>query len=383
MKAAAQKMLIDFERTKNVPHNLTKGEAREAVVLETFLKPYLPSRYSIARGIIVDIENKTSKQQDLVVFDAFNSPILEDLEAAMLFFPESVFATIEVKSLLTKNELEDVLKKSVSVWELKRTVSPSLTIAPGIIVPSYQIATLCMGFCYDSKLTIEEARDELRSLRQTMPTSHALSLLCIFRDKNGNAGLVVNVSAEELTRIVTIPSPTSRLAVIECDSAGDALLYTYLVLMEHLRSCGTIMPIPNLMGYAKAGGLGSIKLQVAKEDMKAAFVSVEGKRLSTDMIQNMTEWTKRLFAQQISDDELLDLFYHLPELPSGEVLLDHRSVFKEHGQPLPFPSTRTVYDAIKRHKEGKATPEDESLLASFITLIRSVVAQKRSIEMGS
>lgn len=382
MKAAAQKMLIDFEKTKSITHNLTKGEARESSVLENFLKPYLPSRYSIGRGIIVDIEDNASKQQDLVIFDAFNSPILENLESSMLFFPESVFATIEVKSLLTKNELEDVLKKSISVWELKRTVSPSIALSPGIIVPSYQIATLCMGFCYHSKLTIEKARDELRNLRQTMPNSHALSLLCILQDRNGKAGLVINVSAEELTRIVTIPSPTTRLAVIECDSAGDALLYTYLILMEHLRGCGTTMPIPNLIEYAKAGGIGSPELKMAKEDIKGAFVSVEGKRLSTDTIQNMTEWTKKLFNQQISDDDLLELFYHLPELPSAEVLLDHRSVFKEHGQPVFFASTRTVYDAVKRHKEGKALPQDKDLLGSFITFIRTVIAQKSCIEMG-
>jgi hypothetical protein len=41
-----------------------------------------------------------------------------------------------------------------------------------------------------------------------------------------------------------------------------------------------------------------------------------------------------------------------------------------------------VYEAVKRHKEGKATAEDESLLLSFIALIRDVVASKRSIEMG-
>ncbi len=383
IKAAAQKMLIDFETTKSVPHNLTKGEAREAVVLKTFLKPYLPSRYSIARGIIVDIDNKHSKAQDLVIFDAFNSPILEDLEAAKLFFPESVFAIIEVKSLLTREELKDILEKSITVWELRRTVSPSLTVAPGIIVPSYQIATLCMGFCYVSKLTIKEARDELRNLRSKMPTSHALSLICILQDKNGKAGLVVNVSADELAHIVTIPSPTSRLAVIEYDSAGDALMYMYLILMEHLRSCGAIMPIPNLMEYAKASNSGSLRLEISKEDIKGAFVSFEEKRLSADTIQNITEWSKKLSTLQISDEEILDLFYHLPELPSGEVLLDHRSVFKVDGQPLPFPSARTVYDVIERHKKGKATSEDGSLLANFITLIRSTIcAQKKTIEIG-
>lgn len=382
MKTVAQKLLSDFENSKKIPHNLAKGEAREAAVLQDFLKPYLPSRYSIERnGILLDIENKSSKQQDLVIFDGFLSPILNDFRAGKLFFPESVFATIEVKSLLTRDELKDVLEKSISVWELKRTISPNLILAPGIIMPSNQVRTLCIGFCYESRLTISEARDELRSLQQTMPTAYALGALCILQDKGGKCGLVVNVSPEELGNIVIISSPASRLAIIECDSAGGALLYMYLILMEHLRGCGIVMPIPNLMEYARVG-LGSPKLQVAKEDMKGAFVLSGGKRLSTDTLQNMSEWSKKLFTQQISDDELLDFFYYLPELPAGEVFLDPRSLFKEHGQPLPFPSAYAVYDAIKRRKEGKPTSEDESLLASFVTLIRSVIAQKRSIEIG-
>jgi len=382
MKTVAQKLLSDFENSKKIPHNLAKGEAREAAILQDFLKPYLPSRYSIERnGIVIDIKKKSSKQQDLVIFDAFFSPILQDFGAGKLFFPESVFATIEIKSLLTREELKDAIDKSISVWELKRTISSNLILAPGIIMPANQIGTLCMGFCYESRLTIAQARDELRSLQQTMPTAYALSVLCILRDKGGKCGLVVNVSPKELGNIVIIPSPASRLATIECDSAGDALLYMYLILMEHVRGCGIVMPIPNLMEYAKVG-LGSPKLEVAKEDMKGTFVSTGGKRLSTDTLQNMSEWSKKLFTQQISDDELLDLFYHLPELPTGEVLLDPRSLFKEQGRPLPFPGTRIVYEAIKRCKEGEATSEDESLLASFVTLIRSVVTQKRSIEIG-
>jgi len=382
MKTVAQKLLSDFENSKKITHNLAKGEAREAAVLQDFLGPYLPSRYSVERnGILLDIENKSSKQQYLVIFDAFLSPILNDFRTGKLFFPESVFATIEVKSLLTRDELNDVLEKSISVWELKRTIPPNLILAPSIIMPSNQVRTLCIGFCYESRLTISEARDELRSLQQTMPTAYALSVLCILQDKDGKSGLVVNVSPEELGNIVIIPSPASRLAIIEGDSTGGALLYMYLILMEHLRGCGIVMPIPNLMEYARVG-LGSPRLQVAKEDMKGTFVSTGGKRLSTDTLQNMSEWSKKLFAQQISDDELLDFFYHLPELPSGEVLLDPRSLFKEHGQPLPFPNTHVVYDAIKRHKEGKVTSEDKLLLASFVTLIRSVTAQKRSIEIG-
>jgi hypothetical protein len=277
LKVAAEKMLLDFERTNAVPHNLTKGEAREAVVLQNFLKPYLPSRYSVGKAIIIDIEDKASKQQDLVIFDSFNTPILENLEESLLLFPESVLAAIEVKSVLTKAELEDIIDKSISVWQLKKTAHPSLTLAPNLILPSNHLPTLCIGFCYEPNLTVADIRDELRILRGKKSLSNALSFICILRDKQGKAGTIVNVDSRELSHILTIATTDSRLALVECDSAGTALLHTYLILMEHLRSCGLIIPIPNLIEYAKAGGLRSSNLQVHKDDAKGSYVSVEGK----------------------------------------------------------------------------------------------------------
>ena len=382
MQTIAKDLLSRFEESDTIPHNLAKGEARETVVLQHFLKPYLPSRYSIERnGILIDSENNSSKQQDLLIFDAFFSPMLRDFETVKLFFPESVFATVEVKSLLTKKELHDVVEKSTSVWALKRITPPNLILAPGIIMPAGRVRPLCIGFCYKSRLSLAEARDELRNYRQVTPTEYALGMLCILQDKESKSGLVLNVHPEELRSIVIMPSAASRLAVMECNSAGTALLHMYLILMEHLRTCGMVTPVPNLMEYAKVG-LSPPTLHVAKEDMKGTFVSYAGKRLSTDMLQNVAEWSKRLFSQQASDEEILDLFFHLPEVPGGEVLLDRRSIFKEHGQQLPLPSVRTVYEAVKRRKEGKARAGDESLLSSFIALIRDIVASKRSIEIG-
>jgi len=382
MQTIAKNLLSSFEESSKVQHNLAKGEAREAAVLHDFLKPYLPLRYSIERnGILIDSEDNESKQQDLVIFDAFFSPILKDLGPVKLFFPESVFATVEVKSLLKKKELRDIIENSASVWTRKRILTPNLILAPGIIMPSGQVRPLCIGFCYESRLTLAEARDELRNHRQAMSTEYALSMLCILRDKEDKSGLVLNVNPSELRNIVTIPSPTSRLAVMECDSAGTALLHMYLILMEHLRTCGMVTPTPNLTEYARVG-LSPPKIHVAKEDMKDTFVSYGGKRLGTDMLQNMAEWAKRLFNQQASDEEILDIFFHLPEVPGGEILLDRRSVFKEHGQQLPLPSTRDVYEAIKRYKEGKTREGDKSLLSNFIALIRDVVASKRSITIG-
>ena len=53
--AISQRMLIDFENmSSQINHPGEKGKARE-VALSEFLKEYLPNRYSVSSGEIIDI----------------------------------------------------------------------------------------------------------------------------------------------------------------------------------------------------------------------------------------------------------------------------------------------------------------------------------------
>lgn len=382
MKSAAQKMLIDFENTRSISHKPTKGRARESIVLEEFLKPYLPSRYSISTGIIIDSEGHQSKQQDLVIYDEFNSPILKDLQSDKLFFSESVFAVLEVKSVLANGDVEDIVQKSVSVWGLSKTRFPALVLSPRTIVPSGEIPILCMGMCFEARMSLEDALLKLRELRFRIHKSHALGLLCILKDKNEEAGLVVNVSEDDLSRIQIVPSPTGRLAILKCESLGDALLYTYLILMEHLRNCGAIMPGPNLMEYAKASGLGFPEHRVPKSEMKGAYVTIDGKKMSVDAIELVRELSMRVLKGNATDAEILEWFFYLPHVPSGEALLEEDAIFADREKPLPMPGPRAVHDAVRRYREQRASADDKQLLDKFIKLIRSIKQEDRDIKMG-
>lgn len=77
IKTAAKHMLLDFEDSKRINHQGVKGTIREYSVFERFLRPYLPSRYSLGQGIVIDAEGKQSKQQDLVIYDDFFTPRLK------------------------------------------------------------------------------------------------------------------------------------------------------------------------------------------------------------------------------------------------------------------------------------------------------------------
>ncbi|MEW5940464.1 MAG: DUF6602 domain-containing protein, partial [Chloroflexota bacterium] len=143
-QSVAEKMLIDFKATANIPHQGVKGRARESIVFEQYLKPYIPPRYAISTGLIFDIDGNSSRQQDLVIFDEFNTPVLKDLEAEKIFFPESILAVIEVKSTLTNEEVDDIATKSTSVWKLKRTPISQIVLTPNLVLPSQNLLPLCL-----------------------------------------------------------------------------------------------------------------------------------------------------------------------------------------------------------------------------------------------
>lgn len=67
LEDVAKKLKIDFEGiTKQIQHNVVKGSAREDL-LKDYLKKLLPEKYSISSGIIIDNNQKQSKQQNFII----------------------------------------------------------------------------------------------------------------------------------------------------------------------------------------------------------------------------------------------------------------------------------------------------------------------------
>lgn len=98
-----------FKETKLYSHNLTKGEVRERV-LRDFLRPFLPDCYGLGSGQVFSSDGNESKQIDIVIYDAVFSIVMKIDEASLIFPCESVFGSIEVKSVLNSNELETAVK---------------------------------------------------------------------------------------------------------------------------------------------------------------------------------------------------------------------------------------------------------------------------------
>lgn len=103
----------------NSGHSLHKGTPREAFIKE-FLQDHLPSNVDIGTGEIIDANSSPGQKRnqfDIVIFKR-NYPKLDFGGGISGFLIESVIATIEVKSLLTNQELEKAVKAASNAKQL-------------------------------------------------------------------------------------------------------------------------------------------------------------------------------------------------------------------------------------------------------------------------
>lgn len=85
------------------------------------LRNYLPERYSVDNGFVVDHKGNISEQIDIIIYDRHFTPFIFRGENVVYIPSEGVYAVFEVKQKLNKSNLEYAIKKLKSVQELKKT----------------------------------------------------------------------------------------------------------------------------------------------------------------------------------------------------------------------------------------------------------------------
>jgi len=115
----AKDMWIEFERLKrdNITNKTDEGEYLETILVN-FLRTYLPKKFTIGRGYIMNDKGETSLQQDIVIYNAENYVLLKNTEGFQVFPIECVYATVEVKSTLSKQVLKDANRNVESIKNL-------------------------------------------------------------------------------------------------------------------------------------------------------------------------------------------------------------------------------------------------------------------------
>jgi hypothetical protein len=123
--AAEQKVLavqLKLSST-SITHDGVMGEVNERHFIEV-LRKYLPHRYAIDHGIVIDCNGRTSDQIDIVIFDHQYTPTLLDQQSHRFIPAEAVYCVLEVKPTINKKYLEYAGEKAESVRVLERTSVP-------------------------------------------------------------------------------------------------------------------------------------------------------------------------------------------------------------------------------------------------------------------
>lgn len=89
-------------------HQGLKGEGNEAVLRELLIK-FIPKRYGVGTGVVIDQYGKPSRQIDIIIYDTFLYPSLLSLTSVHLFPVDLVYATIEVKTTLTSQTAKEAI----------------------------------------------------------------------------------------------------------------------------------------------------------------------------------------------------------------------------------------------------------------------------------
>lgn len=130
-----------YRASRGVEHAPTKGDIHEDSWIEV-LRNYLPKRYGVDKGIVIDSKGNKSDQIDIVIFDPQYTPMLLIQQNHKYIPAEAVYAVFECKPTFSKSYLEYAGNKASTVRNLIRTSVPIAT-ASGTIPPKVPHNIIC------------------------------------------------------------------------------------------------------------------------------------------------------------------------------------------------------------------------------------------------
>jgi len=159
---------FEFIRSSN-PHAAEKGSEVEGI-LRTFLNQHMPQRYHAGSGFIIDNTNNISRQTDVIIYDALSSPLYRASERAQIVPADTVACVIEVKTCLSKSELQNAFEKITSCKSLKKRPFSDLDQrSTGSQLTT--VETLGIIFGFDSDISLETLASHLKELNKSCPSN--------------------------------------------------------------------------------------------------------------------------------------------------------------------------------------------------------------------
>ena len=170
--------------------NFDSGLAVEDILREEMAN-LLPHRYSISAGVVNDSFGKTAGECDLVVRDHTWSPVIKpgvSTSSRRFYFPiEGVYAAIEIKQTLGFRQLDEAMKKMVTLARLTRPHNPYGHITenqhlewldkPGHILNPLHCSVF--GTSLEHGICFEEIVSRFGAINELLERNSMVTLLCV------------------------------------------------------------------------------------------------------------------------------------------------------------------------------------------------------------
>ncbi len=213
---------------KAIQHPSTKGNTSEGVWIG-LLETYLPKRYQVCTGHVVDSEGEFSDQIDIIIFDRQYSPFIFDFLGAKVVPAESVYGVFEAKQSINAEQIGYAREKVQSVRKLERTSLPVPSV--DTTEPPKELKPILGGvLAFDSDWSPALGDALLKSLTDELSDNDMLDIGCV-----SSAGVVLF---------------NSDNATYEIRNSKSATTLFLLELIKQLRLKATV-PVIDVDAYAR------------------------------------------------------------------------------------------------------------------------------------
>ena len=208
----SDQMKMDFDKARTaLSHPVLKGTAYEEAV-RSFFRLYLPQRIEISSGTIVDSKGRQSRQLDIILNDAFNTPVFFQSADIRVIPSECTYAVIEVKAFLDKSEL---LKAFTNMQSVKSMTKIAFFESNGIIKTNNNLYGKSWSywpihyfvFAYDSP-NIESVLSNLELLQKKTEIHNRIDCVCVL-----NRGVILNQGSDGMYSCLPTPGSTLKASL--------------------------------------------------------------------------------------------------------------------------------------------------------------------------
>lgn len=246
----SKKLKIDFECQATIlGHPGEVGTGRENV-LKTILSKYIPRRFNIDSGFIIDTLGRISQQIDIIIYEADYTPVFEIVEGKRFFPCETVVAVGQVTTEIgSSRKMQDCLENIRSAKSLDRSnrgTSQKIT-GPGICLtglppfdPNKEYRDQIFGFIFCSS---------------SMKTDSIIAELQKFNGKNERkvwTNMIVNyneylIEYEGKTHLMQNPMEAEKIIITDAELTPRILALFISILNNFLNEAHIARP--NLFSY--------------------------------------------------------------------------------------------------------------------------------------